>query len=418
MKQKYVLITLFLSVCFSGKAQCPTLAVSSTGAPTQPICNATTASLSATHNGQTVAWFNSAANGTQVGTGSPFVTGQLGANTSFWAEAQSEDFAAAISGGGKPAKAAGNGSSTINSTTSPWGLAFTVSNTFRLNSVDVYLTSGTAGDVTVNLVDSGNNPLESVTLSVPPGGTGTNPVQYTLPLNWVIAPGSYKLVAPSGAPAMNRDLAIGGYPYAIGSVGSITGGCLGATNVTATSYYFFYNWNYSPVISCKSPRVEVAVQVKAAVPAPTGNTTQTFTEGQTLADLIVTGTALSWFTNNGGTVSLPDTTPLVNNTTYFVRQTVDGCNGSMLPVTVNQVAGLNDLAFSNLKVYPNPVASTLSIANLTEISAAAVYNMQGQKVWSSNKEVSEINFSGFAPGVYIIHLISGGQTKNIKVTKE
>ncbi|MGV3459102.1 MAG: T9SS type A sorting domain-containing protein [Flavobacterium sp.] len=420
MKQNYILLAFYSFFWLNGvDAQCPALTVSNASGPSQPICHATSSSLTATHNAESVVWYNAATNGTQLGTGSPFNTGPLSADTSFWAEGQSQGFDAAISGGGKPAKSSGNGSSTVVSASSPWGLAFTVNSAFRLNSVDVYLTSGTAGDVTVNLVDSGNNPVESVTLSVPAGGSGTSPVQYTLPLNWVITPGSYKIVTPTGAPAMNRDLAVGGYPYPIGSVGSITGGSLGATNVTATSYYFFYNWNYSPVVTCKSPRVEVAVQVKPAVGQPTGSASQTFTAGQTLADLAVTGTALSWYANSNGTTPLPDSTPLVNNTTYYVRQTVDGCTGTMLGVLVTEeVAGINDLVFRNLKAYPNPVKDKLYIANLSEITAAAVYNIQGQKVGSSNKETHEINFSGFAPGVYIVHLISGGQTKNIKVTKE
>lgn len=420
MTKNYYLHLFLMSLCIGSlKAQCPTLTVSNAAGPSQPICNATTATLTASHNGETLAWYNASANGTFMGTGSPFTTSQLGANTSYWAESQSRGIDPAVSGGAKPAKSS-VGSSSGASATSPWGLSFVANQEFILNSVDVYLTSATAGDVTVNLLDADFGLLQSVTVSVPAGGTSSNPLQHSIPLDFTITPGTYRLVTPLGHPAMNRDLGSNAFPFAVGSVATVTGGTINnSPTLNAGVYYFFYNWNYSPVVTCKSPRTEVAVQVKAAVPQPTGSTTQTFTAGETLANLTVTGTALSWFSNIGGTLPLPDTTPLVNNTTYYVRQTVDGCNGATLGILVTEdVAGTNDLAFNNLKAYPNPVTDKLLISNTSEITSAAVYTIQGQKIWSANTIVRAIDFSGYSAGLYIVSLVSEGKTKTIKVTKQ
>ncbi|MFM2265555.1 MAG: hypothetical protein RLZ77_975, partial [Bacteroidota bacterium] len=68
--------------------------------------------------------------------------------------------------------------------------------------------------------------------------------------------------------------------------------------------------------------------------APTGQQNQTFCSGATLAQLAVTGTSIQWYAVATGGAPLPITTPLVNGTTYYASQTVNGLESiSRLAVT-------------------------------------------------------------------------------------
>lgn len=58
--------------------------------------------------------------------------------------------------------------------------------------------------------------------------------------------------------------------------------------------------------------------------APTGQQNQSFCSGATLAQLAVTGTSIQWYAFATGGAPLPITTPLVNGTTYYASQTVNG----------------------------------------------------------------------------------------------
>uniref|UniRef100_UPI0037BFBC79 Ig-like domain-containing protein n=1 Tax=Flavobacterium sp. TaxID=239 RepID=UPI0037BFBC79 len=65
-----------------------------------------------------------------------------------------------------------------------------------------------------------------------------------------------------------------------------------------------------------------------SVTAPTGNTTQTFCSGSTVSNLTATGTNIQWYTASTGGTALASTTALVNGTTYYASQTVNGCEST------------------------------------------------------------------------------------------
>ncbi|MBP1672321.1 MAG: C-terminal target protein [Bacteroidetes bacterium] len=70
--------------------------------------------------------------------------------------------------------------------------------------------------------------------------------------------------------------------------------------------------------------------------APTGAAQQSFCEGNTLADLVVTGAGIKWYSSATSTTVLPSTTPLVNGSIYYATQTVAGLESiERLAVTAN-----------------------------------------------------------------------------------
>ncbi|MDI9342698.1 MAG: choice-of-anchor Q domain-containing protein, partial [Sediminibacterium sp.] len=72
--------------------------------------------------------------------------------------------------------------------------------------------------------------------------------------------------------------------------------------------------------------------------APSGSASQTFCAGATLANVVVSGTAIKWYTASVAGSLLSTTTALANGTSYYASQTLNGCESStrlMVTVVVN-----------------------------------------------------------------------------------
>ena len=639
MTKNYFILTFISALFFVSEAtaQCtpPTLEVSGTAT----VCSGSSATLTATTNGQEVRWYDAETGGTELGTGTTFETEPVTETTSFWAEARFLASGPGTGGGGKLAPSS-SGSSTVNAGTAPWGLAFTATQNFILNSVDVFLSSGTAGTVVILFKDSGYNTLQTFNVAVPAGGSASSPVQHTIPLNLSVAPGDYKLVVESG-PAMIRDLGSNAFPFAIGDVGSVTGGTINDSTTNSGVYYFLYNWNFSTLggeecisdrlefevttipspatpddveltvcegttigdtdietetlnwyssetsvtpfsntvvlqnnttyyiaesnENCESPRATVMVTVTPAPEAPEvaaqdfcgnatvadleaegetiywydtetggepltgdtmlmsdtyyvsqviggcesnraavevniyeapeapeafaqdfcgeamvaelnaqeaiiwydvetggeplddetmlvsgiyyaaqaegscessrtaievnvydipdmpeGETEQDFDEGETLADLAITGDNLTWFADMELQNPLPGTTGLVDDTTYYVTQMINGCVSEPLAVTVNSSLGVDTVSFSGLKVYPNPTTGILSISNAATVTNISIYTLIGQKVFEKelNSQNADINLSSLSAGTYLLKLEAEEAVKTLKIVKQ
>ena len=70
----------------------------------------------------------------------------------------------------------------------------------------------------------------------------------------------------------------------------------------------------------------------------------------------------------------------------------------------NNTLSSSDFSQNNLEValYPNPVNDLLNIETALEIQSIEIYNIQGQKVMSSNQK--QINVSDLAAGVYMVRI--------------
>lgn len=332
MKKLYFFATSFFAVFTLANAQCVEPTLTDVDGP-GTVCNGTAATLTAATNGTGIAWYTAETGGTAIGTGTSFETPPLTATTSFWAEAQGGTGSGTpISGGGKLSPTGSSGT-TVNATTSPWGLSFNATEAFTLNSVDVFLTSSSAGDIVIQLKNINYEIIETVTVAAPAGGSSSNPVQFTVPLGLYIPVGTqYRLVAASG-PAMIRDFSSGNsFPYAIGSVGSITGGTINNSPTSNSGvYYFFYNWNFTPGVACVSERQEVIVNV-TTTPVPTVEDYDSCTSA-TVGDLSADGENIIWYDAATGGTPLTDDIALTSGT-YYVSQTVDGCESAREAFTV------------------------------------------------------------------------------------
>jgi gliding motility-associated-like protein len=120
-----------------------------------------------------------------------------------------------------------------------------------------------------------------------------------------------------------------------------TGGNVLSSNTVLQNGITYYASQTSN--SCESSRVPVTVSVQNTS-APTGNGTQSFCalQNPTLNDFAVNGTSINWYNSTTSTTILPTNTLLVDGTTYYATQTINGCESvNRLPVTVSLIFSLN-----------------------------------------------------------------------------
>lgn len=125
------------------------------------------------------------------------------------------------------------------------GLYFDVLQPIILNSVEVY--SGSAGDRTIEIIDSQGNTAIDTTIFIP--ASPNNPIQVNLDL--VIYPGTNYFIKCRGNVDLFRNSSGAVYPYT-SSLVNITGSNAGSPGY----YYFFYNWVYTEV-TCNTGRTAV-----------------------------------------------------------------------------------------------------------------------------------------------------------------
>jgi hypothetical protein len=99
--------------------------------------------------------------------------------------------------------------------------------------------------------------------------------------------------------------------------------------------------------------------VPAPPEAPTGAAQQSYCEGNTLADLVVTGTAIKWYSSSTSTTPLSSTTILTNGTTYYATQTVLGLE------SINRLAVTSNLTLIDVSTTVNGNIITANNANGT-----------------------------------------------------
>ena len=158
------------------------------------------------------------------------------------------------------------------------------------------------------------------------------------------------------------------------------------------------------------------------VGAPFGNTTQYYNAGQTLANLVVSGSNIRWYSSQTGSPAslLPITTLLTNGTTYYASQTIDGVQSpNILGVTAILNLANESFQINNLKFSPNPVIDVLNIQSQEIIKNIAVLNVLGQEVYSQkfNDLDMEIDLSSLISGNYIMKIEADNKQMIYKIIK-
>ncbi|MFT3796343.1 T9SS type A sorting domain-containing protein [Flavobacterium sp.] len=158
--------------------------------------------------------------------------------------------------------------------------------------------------------------------------------------------------------------------------------------------------------------------------APSGDATQTFTPGQTLANLVVSGQNIQWYDHPTQGNLLPDSTVLVNGTTYYASQNVGGCESRILAnrlaVTVTATLGNQQFSQSDIRLYPNPASHSLKVSYPTNVDQIEIYNLLGQMFLQQqqNKNDFTVDVSNLKSGHYMIRLQAGNEIVTTKFIKK
>ncbi|GAA4457416.1 GEVED domain-containing protein [Rurimicrobium arvi] len=124
------------------------------------------------------------------------------------------------------------------------------------------------------------------------------------------------------------------YSAATGGSGSTTAPTPSTAAIGSTNYYVSQT-----VSGCESPRATITVNVVSSVAAPTVSSPVNYCVGASSSALTATGTGLLWYSAaTGGTGSATAPTPSTasaGTTTYYVSQTVSGCESPRASITVN-----------------------------------------------------------------------------------
>lgn len=161
-----------------------------------------------------------------------------------------------------------------------------------------------------------------------------------------------------------------------------------------------------------------------STPPPTGNTTQSFSQGATLANMQVTGQNIQWYSGVNKTASstpLPLSTVLINGTTYYASQKIGGYESTTrLPVTAQVSLSNTQFELKRVTYAPNPVESNLSLKSDDIIDSVSVYNQLGQLVSfkKCNANTVQIDVEKLNSGCYFVNVTSENKKSTIKIEKK
>ena len=141
------------------------------------------------------------------------------------------------------------------------GLNFTLTQSAIIQSVDIYPV-GTAVSLPIQVLDLANNIIQTGIFPIPANLGG---LPYTVPLNFSLSTGTYRLVIPPGAippgPLFIYD-SFSAISYGLGGYGSITSGYS-----NAALYTYFYNWQLAPISSLSLNPAYLTAAISSAPPS-------------------------------------------------------------------------------------------------------------------------------------------------------
>ena len=166
------------------------------------------------------------------------------------------------------------------------------------------------------------------------------------------------------------------------------------TNVNSTDSAQYFG----RIITCTTPDT------------PTGDANQTFSDGATLDDIVITPTTVTWFATETDAQNnenpLPNTTVLVDGETYYAVNIIDSCLSEPFGVTVEIILGLDSFTNDSVKIYPNPTFNLLSIESSNTIKQLTLTNLIGQIVLQKNVDNTTFNLElgSYKAGIYLLQL--------------
>ncbi len=207
--------------------------------------------------GDGLAWFDVPVGGAAIGTGNTYITPVLNDPATYWVEASTTHGGETARGGAVDRSGSGQ-----YHTNADYYQIFNAFEDMVIRSVKVY--ANAEGERAIAVVDQETGEvIVSGTFNIPTGESRVT-LDFSVP-----AGGPYGLRCVGGNPGLWRDGtgSVQNYPYALGTLGSITRSSASGNGGT-TNYYFFYDIEVAtPSIVCAGPRTAVNVHIgSTAIP--------------------------------------------------------------------------------------------------------------------------------------------------------
>lgn len=206
------------------------------------------------------------------------------------------------------------------------------------------------------------------------------------------------------------------------NIGTLVSEIAGTINVTIPQNALAGNTYKIRIISSApfaTGDIYTANIVISETPLPTAEAIQDFTTGDTLEDFIVDGENIKWYDAQTEGNELQNSELIVGGTIYYVSQTINDCESARLPITAGTDLATDSFALSQLKYFPNPVREILNLEFSENISSIKIYNLIGQQVANRNPNANDVklDLSNLNSGTYIVKIISGENSRAIKISK-
>ena len=182
-------------------------------------------------------------------------------------------------------------------------------------------------------------------------------------------------------------------------VPTATDNCAGVINGTTTDPVTFtipgsytINWNYNDGNGNSETQIQNVTITAVALPSLLLNENFCIQQNATLNSITITGQNIKWYDLQTGGVLLPNSTLLINGTTYYASQTVNGCESLRSPITIKiqntsaptavlsqtfcatQNPTLSDVIINGTSViWYNSNTSTTPISNNTNLTNGTIY---------------------------------------------
>ena len=170
--------------------------------------------------------------------------------------------------------------------------------------------------------------------------------------------------------------------------------------------------------------VSCAWVVTGTAPAtPTADSPQPMSVGQTVSEIVVTDVTgtLNWYSDEDLTSVVDESTELTEGThTFWVTQTIDGCESDAIQIVVEVTLSTNVFDNASFRTYPNPVKDFFNVSYSKEITNISVVNMLGQTVLEKavNATDTQIDMTSLPTGSYFVKVTVEGNSKTVKVIKQ
>lgn len=202
-----------------------------------------------------------------------------------------------------------------------------------------------------------------------------------------------------------------------------TGGTPLASNIPVTeSTYYAAQFDECESILRKAVAVTVTAADEPEVESP-----QLFedTDVALYDDIAVDATGtVKWYATEANAIdgenALPETTTITVSGTYYVTQTISGCESEPATVVIDITLGSGEFSVEGLMYYPNPAGNMLHLSARQEIQNVVIYDLLGKQLISSApKEMeADVDLSSLTPGTYVAKIVSGGSTAVVKIVKQ